>query len=244
MPYSYPNRVPAVAQHWTESEKKRCARAAQAVLSRGGSEEDAIFACIHAAGRSHHKAKKTYGPTKQQNDQYFNLQDEVRDELEGYGRDYASGALSKDGYEKKMHDKIVEYLTDLAILANDGNDLSEEDVNDLTSYTDDILSLLEDMLIFVEDRDQFSEDYLSWRAGLFSNARQVFIRFTMPHDIWLLLPVLPGDDCLGDGRCGCSWEIEVDDEGNISAYWQLGDTEHCEICIAHSIEYNPFTAEA
>lgn len=51
MPYSYPDRVPAVATHWTESEQRKCAEAAQAVLSEGGSEQDSIFACIHAAGR-------------------------------------------------------------------------------------------------------------------------------------------------------------------------------------------------
>ena len=52
MPYSYPDRVPSVAMHWTDSEKRKCAREAQAVLDSGKSEEQAIFACIHAAGRS------------------------------------------------------------------------------------------------------------------------------------------------------------------------------------------------
>ena len=52
MPYSYPNNIPKVAKNWTPSEQKKCTKAAQAVLDKGGSEQDAIFACIHAADKS------------------------------------------------------------------------------------------------------------------------------------------------------------------------------------------------
>lgn len=43
---------PRCAQNWTEAEKRRCVEAANAVLREGGTEEEAIYACIHAAGRS------------------------------------------------------------------------------------------------------------------------------------------------------------------------------------------------
>lgn len=52
MPYSYPNTIPAVAKNWTAEEQKKCIGAANAVLKSGGSEASAIFACIHAAGKS------------------------------------------------------------------------------------------------------------------------------------------------------------------------------------------------
>jgi len=52
MPWSYPNNVPKVAKNWSASEQRKCVRAANAVLKRGGSDQDAIFACIRAAGRS------------------------------------------------------------------------------------------------------------------------------------------------------------------------------------------------
>jgi HK97 family phage major capsid protein len=42
---------PDVAQNWSDEEKGKCVKAANAVLAEGGSEEDAIFACIHAAGK-------------------------------------------------------------------------------------------------------------------------------------------------------------------------------------------------
>ena len=52
MPYSYPDKVPAVAKNWTAEEQKKCTVAAGAALAKGASEQDAIFACIGAAGKS------------------------------------------------------------------------------------------------------------------------------------------------------------------------------------------------
>lgn len=52
MPYSFPDNIPKVAKNWTEAEQKKCVAAANAVLSDGGSEQDAVFACIRAAGKA------------------------------------------------------------------------------------------------------------------------------------------------------------------------------------------------
>jgi len=43
---------PSVAKNWTSEEKHKCVTAANAVLADGGSDQDAIFACIAAAGKS------------------------------------------------------------------------------------------------------------------------------------------------------------------------------------------------
>jgi len=51
MPWTVDN-PPAVARNRTEEERRRCVAAANAVLERGGTEEEAIFACIRAAGRA------------------------------------------------------------------------------------------------------------------------------------------------------------------------------------------------
>lgn len=51
MPWTVKNPPPP-AKNWTEEEKEKCTKAANAVLRDGGSEEDAIYACIHAAGKS------------------------------------------------------------------------------------------------------------------------------------------------------------------------------------------------
>jgi len=60
MPYSFPDNIPKVAQSWTEDEQRSCIAAANAVLAEGGedAEQNAIFACIHAAGRSEQSDEK------------------------------------------------------------------------------------------------------------------------------------------------------------------------------------------
>ena len=52
MPYSYPDNLPKPALNWSAEEQQKCVEAANAVLNDNGSEQDAIFACIHAAGRT------------------------------------------------------------------------------------------------------------------------------------------------------------------------------------------------
>jgi uncharacterized protein YdaT len=51
MPWTADN-PPDVAKNWTAEEKEKCVSAANAVLADGGSDEEAIYACIHAAGKS------------------------------------------------------------------------------------------------------------------------------------------------------------------------------------------------
>lgn len=50
MPWTYDN-PPAVAQNWTDAQIRRCVDAANAVLDETGDDQQAIFACIHAAGK-------------------------------------------------------------------------------------------------------------------------------------------------------------------------------------------------
>jgi len=59
MPWTYDD-PPAVAQNWTEAEQRRCVDAANAVLEAGGTDEEAIYACIAAAGKERPMLKKTY----------------------------------------------------------------------------------------------------------------------------------------------------------------------------------------
>lgn len=60
MPWSYPDNVPAVAQNWTEAQQRRCIEAANAVLAENGDDEQAIFACIAAAGKGRTMEKKIF----------------------------------------------------------------------------------------------------------------------------------------------------------------------------------------
>jgi len=49
---------PPPAKNWTDEEKEKCVKAANAVLRDGGSDEEAVYACIHAAGKSEKKSLK------------------------------------------------------------------------------------------------------------------------------------------------------------------------------------------
>jgi hypothetical protein len=60
MPWRYPGNVPRPAKNWDKEAKKKCTRAANAVLRGGGSDQDAIRACIHAAGKTVHPGGKSH----------------------------------------------------------------------------------------------------------------------------------------------------------------------------------------
>lgn len=53
MPWTVAN-PPSCAKNWTPAEKAKCVQAANAALKGGAEEQDAIFACIHAAGKTKH----------------------------------------------------------------------------------------------------------------------------------------------------------------------------------------------
>jgi len=58
---------PKCAKNWSDEEKEKCVSAANAVLREGGSEQDAIFACIRNAGKTVHpggKGKGSLGPAE------------------------------------------------------------------------------------------------------------------------------------------------------------------------------------
>jgi len=54
------------------------------------------------------------------------------------------------------------------------------------------------------------------------------------------LPAYPGDGstpCLTN--CKCNWRIE-DGQGFVLAYWELGQAEHCPVCVDRSETWNPY----
>lgn len=60
MPWTIDNPPPP-AKNWTLAEKKKCVPAANATLENGGTEEEAVFACIRAAGKSRRGERMTIG---------------------------------------------------------------------------------------------------------------------------------------------------------------------------------------
>lgn len=53
-------------------------------------------------------------------------------------------------------------------------------------------------------------------------------------------PGMPGELCLGSGRCRCFWRIEETDT-EYRGYWQAnGDDQTCDRCINASREWSPY----
>lgn len=178
--------------------------------------------------------------TQKQEEAYRKRKQEAREEFEQLADEYFNHEIDQDEYEDKMKAAIIAYLVAIAMIAaGPSYSFTSMDITDLSSFSQDMYDLLEQMVRHVSDRSQFTIRYIQWRAGLFSHARGVFVRFSMPRDVWSELPEMPGDNCLGDGACGCSWRIEVTDE-TIEAYWVLGTTEHCTVCKVNAATYNPY----
>jgi hypothetical protein len=232
MPYSYPSKVPKVAMHWTDPQQKKCVAAANAVLNRGGSDEDAVFACIHAAGHSHHKQGDDDHKYDQMTEKTFMRYQEL-------ARQVISGALSIAAYRDIMHGELKELYTGAMLLGLDGNrEPSREDLTWLNKRLDAQYDYLDG---FIEDmRGGYSEKRAMWRAGLYAFPRAAYMNFKLEPDISAAMPVLPGDDCLGGSLCKCSLEVEVNSDGDVMVHWLLDPTsESCAVCVAHATE-SPF----
>jgi HK97 family phage prohead protease len=105
---------PSVAKNWTDEEKEKCVKAANAVLEDGGTDEEAIFACIHAAGKSEESGimsknsgslEKRYVPAELRIDEegyiegYGAVFDVWSQDLGGFRERVRKGAFSKTLHE-------------------------------------------------------------------------------------------------------------------------------------------------
>jgi len=79
VPWAYPTNVPSCAKNWTAEEQQECVKAANAVLREGGSEQDAIFACIRNAGRTKHPGGKKVMSSQESPTEETELEDGERD---------------------------------------------------------------------------------------------------------------------------------------------------------------------
>jgi hypothetical protein len=101
MPWTYDD-PPSVAINWTQSEIEACVDAANAVLADGGSDEDAIFACINAAGKSevnmNRGMERRFVPAELR---IFEDDDGVR-HIRGYGAVYNELSEDLGGFRERI----------------------------------------------------------------------------------------------------------------------------------------------
>ena len=231
MPYSFPNNIPRPAMHWTDSEKKKCIAAANSVLSKNGSEQEAIFACIHAAGKS--KRKQVH-----END-YEEAGADAMQAFQLIMNQYYDGVVSIKQLETSLKNGIDRNLVRMMLLGiankrkptSEDMDWIEERMDSEHKYLDSFINELKS--------GNISREAANWRVGLYAFPRSAFTRFQTDVDVADLMPVLPGDDCLGLSACRCSLEQEVVGD-EIHVNWMVDPaSESCSVCLAHAME-SPF----
>lgn len=234
-PYRYPNKIPKVAQNWTPAQQRRCTRAAQSVLNRGGTEEEAIYACIHAAKR------KQYDPDLE--DQYEETCEEASQEFQELVLALLAGSISMDSFSSSFRSRLEVLFTDLMVLGLHGTEVTDRHREELARLLDreyEFFGGFEDDIRAAIAANTIQSGRLTWRASLYGYARMPFTAFTIPVDVIALMPFLPGEDCLGRSLCKCWLEVDEDDD-NYYVYWNVNPAaENCIVCLGHEDE-SPFT---
>lgn len=231
MPWTI-NNPPPPAKNWTEAQKRKCVSAANATLKRTGSEKDAIYACIAAAGKSQRK--------QVDEDAYENESEKAKRRFELIALAYIAGRLTLNQFNQQMRDGLQEHFTALMLLAmGSGRTPTTRDLELLNRFLQREYQFLDGFIADLE-AGRMTDNRTVYRAGLYGYNRHTYVAYTVPTDIASLMPFLPGEDCLGDGLCGCHLEIEFDTDGTAYVTWVLDPAkESCEVCIGHTIE-SPF----
>lgn len=234
MPWTLSNPPPP-AKNWNKSQKQKCVTAANAVLRRGGSDKEAVFACIHAAGKS--TRTKQRGDGKERD--YDLIAEEYKAEFQRLVLAYLAGYISISEFGYSMREELLSlHLAMMRLGIGDSRDITEDDM----AWLENRLGIQYEYLDgFMDDlyNNRASPDRFLWRVGLYAYPRSVFVNFSIPPGIGGLMPYLPGDDCLGGANCHCTLDVQyVEDE--IHVYWLLDPMSHnCVVCIEHAAE-SPF----
>lgn len=231
MPWTIVNPPPP-AKNWTKPQKQKCVAAANAVLRDGGSDQEAVFACIHAAGKSTRTKQRDDGKERE----YDRLAEFYVEEFQRLVLAYLAGTITINGFRGDMRESLKSLYIDMVRLGIDGSrDITIEDMEWMDARLETQYAYLEGL---VDDlyNNRASPDRFLWRVGLYAYPRAVFVNFSIPPGIGDLMPYLPGDDCLGGANCHCTLDVQfVDDEIHVD--WLLDPMSHnCVVCIEHAAE--------
>lgn len=85
-----------------------------------------------------------------------------------------------------------------------------------------------------------SPDQIAARSELYTSAATQTWERGAAQLRGLDLPAYPSEDCLGGGRCRCSWDIE-ETATEYRCYWKTaGDDRVCDICVGRGQSYDPY----
>lgn len=243
MPYEYPNRVPRVAKHWSDAEKRVCTSAAQSEYSRSGDDRKAIFACIGAV-KNHRKKYKTLYKQGSKQDKFDKQSEANSKKLQRLVEVYYAGEITLDEFDSRFRSDLKDIYLKAMVLGRGDKEITQSDLDELQRRLDKQYSYLDG---FVKDlgTGKYSQQKSMWRAGLYGIPYGAFVYYDTPADVVDLMPTLPSDACLGGSLCRCHLEVSYDDEGTAYVDWVLDPvSEHCVVCIGLAAD-SPyvFTAE-
>lgn len=223
MPWTLQNPPPP-AKNWSDAQKRRCVAAANAVLSETGNEQKAVFACIHAAGKSRRK---------QDEDKYTLAALDAEQAFKYLLGLYFINRLTRAEFEDQFTAALEDHFGRLMLLALGRKPTSQELAWLNSRITKEKGLYLEG---FFSDLNSSSQARLMWRAGQYAWARDVYVRYTIPFDVAAQMPFLPGEDCLGRDRCRC-WLTVAEGQDTVSVTWHLDPGSHnCEVCTSHAMQ--------
>lgn len=239
-PYSYPDRIPKVAKHWSDAEKRICAEVAGSEYNKSHDDRKAVFACIGAV-KNHRKKYKTFYKQGQKKDKFDKESEKASLKLQHLVELFYAGEITLNEFTGRFQSELKDHYMKVMLLGRGSQEITELDLAELQKKLDKQYKYLDG---FVKDlgTGKYSQQRSMWRAGLYGFPYAAFIYYDTPQDVADLMPVLPGDDCLGICRCGL--DVSYDDEGTAYVDWVLDPTaEHCIVCLSHA-ESSPFVFTA
>lgn len=236
MPWSMPDNFPKVAKHWSDTEKRICTSAANSSLRKTGNDAKAIYACIGAV--KNHRKKYKQGSE----DEYDKLGEKSSKFLQSLVEALYAGEIVLDEFDTQFRNGLKDIYLRAMILARGDKEITEDDLVELQRRIDEQYGYFDG---FMKDlrTGRYSQSKSMWRAALYGFPRGAYVYYSVPADVADLMPVLPGDDCLG--ICKCALDVSYDDDGTVYVDWVLDPlAEHCVVCLSHVMD-SPyvFTAE-
>lgn len=221
MPWTVQN-PPSPAKNWSDSEKKRCVRAASRALKEGKSDEQAIYACIGAAGKSYKQANE---------EEYDRAVEDGLITFQNLVKAYFAGLITIAILRQRFRTALEYYFVSLMVLGLEGKEPTQMDLDFVNGKISEHSELLD---VFLADiaAGKITENRALWRAALYATDREAYIFFTVPNAVVQLMEGLPGEICYGDGLCGCSLDVTFDSAGNARVDWIIDpQKESCEACL-------------
>lgn len=184
------------------------------------------------------RSKQLTGLSEDVESEYDDLRQEVEAALVTLAHAYLSGALSAAEFIDQIRSRLRDYYLDIAFLVRD--DLTQAEIDNIAQLLAVQGAYLDGFLDDLESDEPPSDSLILWRAGIYSFAWDVLIRFNTPGTAWAVLPAWPGIDCLGGAACGCQWMWEeFGDE--MYFYWVVNPLkDHCTVCLENESQYNPY----